>query len=140
MLPFDLRISEKAYPSLLIGAIEIPAYGSVTPNENIAYNEIVKSDSEPILFQFDVICLFMVSRCGYDRASAKLELGDIPIHIFEAAFEWVKQEFSQWKSFDVDAEKKIQSQIGEQSFGDSNSDIQIAIASAPETLEAAPST
>lgn len=140
MLPFELKIPQQIYPSLLIGGIEIPAYGSTTPNETIAYNEIAESPSDPKLFYFDVICLFVTLRCNYDLEAAKRALGDIPSHHFEAAFEWVKQEFRYWKEFDFDAEKKTQSQIGEQSSGDSSSDTPTAIASVSETSEVAQST
>lgn len=140
MLPFDLRIPQKTYPSLLIGGIEIPAYGSVTPNENIAYNAILESDSDPSLFHFDVICMFIVSRKLHDMESAKRLLGDMPLHVFAAAFEWVKQEFAQWKTYDPDAEKKTQSQTGEQYSGGSNSDTPMSQDLTPETLEIAQST
>jgi hypothetical protein len=142
MLPFDLKISESSYPSLAIADIEVPAYGSVTPNETIAYNAIVASDSDPSLFHFDVICMFIASRLedDYSLEDAKIALGDTPTHYLAAAFEWVKKEFSNWKDFDLDAEKKTQSQIGQESSGDSNSDTLIAIDSAPEALETAQST
>ena len=140
MLPFDLQIDKKTYPPLQIGGIEIPAYGSVTPNETIAYNAIVDSDSDPLLFHFDVICLFITSRKQHDLESAKRSLGDIPLHVFAAAYEWVKQEFQQWKTFDADAEKKTQSQTGEQFSGDSKSDTPTSQDLTPETLETVQST
>jgi hypothetical protein len=140
MLPFDLQISQKTYPPLLIGGIEIPAYGSVTPNESMAYTKIVDSDSDPMLFHFDVICLFIASRKQHDLESTKRLLGDIPLHVFEAAYEWVKQEFQQWKNFDADAEKKTQSQTGEQYSGDSSSDTPTSQDLTLETLGTAQST
>lgn len=124
----------------MIGGVEIPSYGSVTPNESIAFDEIVASDSKPIRFHFDVICMFLVSRKQYDLESAKRLLGDIPLHVFDAAFEWVRQEFAQWKTYDPDAEKKIQSQTGEQYSGDSNSDTLTNQDLTPETSETAQST
>lgn len=137
MLPFDLKIPQKTYPYLEIGGIEIPAYGSVTPNEHIAYTKIVDSDSDPSLFYFDVVCLFIASRSTNNLDYVKELLGDIPMHTFIAAYEWVKQEFAQWKTYDPDAEKKTQSQTGEQYSGDSNSDTPTNQDLTPETLEIA---
>jgi hypothetical protein len=140
MLPFELKIASKDYPPLVIGAVSIPAYGSVTPNEHIAYNAIVEADSPSELFYFEVLCLFIVSRTYVDLDQAKASIGDIPNHVLQAAFDWVKQEFRAWENSDDDAEKKTQSLIGQESIGDSSLDTLMSPDSIPETSETAQST
>lgn len=142
--PFNLKI-ESPYPSLKVGDLEIPAYGSLTVNESITLQRLSASDEHSVIgaYYADVIEEIAISRIiNYIRDdSVASPFYALPVKVLEDAIAWVKKEQNEWQETEPEtAEKKVETPTGEASFGDFNSLTLTNQDSVPVTLETALST
>lgn len=142
MLPFDLDIENKDR-NFKLGNLEIPSYGSFTPKESKLLDDAEVNNDLPTSFWYvDALAIFLVSRCAYSLEAAKDALLNLPAHLLEEGFDWIRKEGNRWRPEEPDAEeaKKPETPTGQESIGDSSSDTPTSLDSTPEISETAQST
>lgn len=125
MLPFDLEI-ENPERDLKIGSLVIPSYGSFTPNESRALDKAEINPDLPSAFWYvDALAIIFASRHECTLEWAKEQLANLPSHLLEDGYSWLKNEANRWATPEPNesAQKKTLNPTGQASIGASNSDI-----------------